>query len=103
MTKYKNQKMPKFNRTRNQSKKHTNKQILHKWATKRNRQKGGFFPTIAAIIAAISAGLSAAAPAVASGALAAAAGYATTKALKGIGGKTGAGRRIRFRKTVRRR
>ena len=83
-------------------KKHTKKQILHKWA-KRGRQKGGFFPAIAAIIAAISAGLSAAAPAVASRALAAAAGYATTKALEGIGGKTGAGRRIPRRRILRRR
>ena len=85
-----------------QTKTKTKKQILHKWA-RRGRQKGGFFPAIAAIIAAISAGLSAAAPAVATGVVGAAAAYGTTKLLEGIGGKTGAGRRIRFRKTVRRR
>ena len=103
-----------------QTKTKTKKQILHKWV-KKGRQKGGFFPIIGAILAAISAGLSAAAPAVATGAIGAAAAYATTKALEGIGGKTGSGRYvrkdslsvrkdslrtktgIRFRKTVRRR
>ena len=69
----------------------TRKQILHKWV-KKGRQKVGFFPIIGAILAAISAGLSAAAPAVATGAIGAAAAYATTKALESIGGKTGAGR-----------
>ena len=78
------------------------KQILHKWA-RRGQQKGGFFPIIGAIVAAISAGLSAAVPALATGAITAAAGYATTKVLEGIGGKTGSGRRILRRRTLRRR
>jgi hypothetical protein len=95
--------MPKCGCTRKkQTNTKTKKQILHKWV-KKGRQKGGFFPIIAGILAAISAGLSAAAPAVATGAIGAAAAYATTKALEGIGGKTGAGRRVRYRKTVRRR
>ena len=97
--------MPKCGCTRKKqtnTKTKTKKQILHKWI-KKSRQKGGFFPIIAGILAAISAGLSAAAPAVATGAIGAAAAYATTKALEGIGGKTGSGRRIRYRKTVRRR
>ena len=82
-------------------KKHTKKQSLHKWA-KRGRQKGGFFPIFGAIAAAIISGLSAAAPALATGAITAAAGYATTKVLEGIGGKTGSGRRILRRRTLRR-
>ena len=105
-----------------QTKTKTKKQILHKWV-KKGRQKGGFFPIIGAILAAISAGLSAAAPAVATGAIGAAAAYGTTKLLEGIGGKTGSGRfvrpfvktftnkkdslqtktGVRYRKTVRRR
>jgi phage-related minor tail protein len=92
--------MPKCGCTRKkQTNTKTKKQILHKWV-KKGRQKGGFFPIIGAILAAISAGLSAAAPAVATGAIGAAAAYATTKALEGIGGKTGAGRRVHVRRTV---
>jgi len=94
--------MPKCGCHTRKIKKHMKKQILHKWA-KRGRQKGGFFPIIGAIVAAISAGLSAAAPALATGAITAAAGYATTKVLDGIGGKTGSGRRILRRRTLRRR
>ena len=80
--------------TNTKTKTKTKKQMLHKWI-KKGRQKGGFFPIIGAILAAISAGLSAAAPAMATGAIGAAAAYATTKALEGIGGKTGAGRYVR--------
>ena len=94
--------------TNTKTKTKTKKQMLHKWI-KKGRQKGGFFPIIGAILAAISAGLSAAAPAMATGAIGAAAAYGTTKLLEGIGGKTGAGRRVRkdslrtgvrYRKTV---
>jgi hypothetical protein len=94
--------MPKCGCHTRKIKKYMKKQILHKWA-KRGRQKGGFFPIIGAIAAAIISGLSAAAPALATGAITAAAGYATTKVLEGIGGKTGSGRRIPRRRILRRR
>ena len=69
---------------------------IHKWV-KKGRQKGGFlFTGMALLGSAIYAGLSAAAPAIATGAITAAAGYGTTKALQQIGGS-------RRRKTIRRR
>ena len=68
-------------------KKKTRRGKLASWVKKsRKSQHGGFIFSIGAIIAAISAGISAAAPAVATGALSAAAGYATTKILKKVGG-----------------
>jgi hypothetical protein len=78
------------------------KKKLHAWA-RRGRQKGGFlFTGMALIGSAIWAGVTAAAPAVAAGALTAAAGYGTTKALEAVGGKTGSGRRKRSRRIRRR-
>ena len=76
------------------------KMKLRNWA-KRGRQRGGFVFSLAAIGAAIAAGLKVAAPLVAKGAITAAAGYATTKTLEGVGGKTGRGRGRRRR--IRRR
>ena len=73
---------------------------LRNWARK-GRQRGGFVFSLAAIGAAIAAGLKVAAPLVAKGAITAAAGYATTKTLEGVGGKTGRGRGRRRR--IRRR
>ena len=76
------------------------KMKLRNWARK-GRQRGGFIFSLAAIGAAIAAGLKVAAPFVAKGAITAAAGYATTKTLEGVGGKTGRGRGRRRR--IRRR
>lgn len=64
------------------------KSKVHKWATRgRGKQRGGFIFSMAAIGAAISAGLaSTAGTAITTGALTAAAGYGTSKALTAIGG-----------------
>lgn len=75
---------------------------ISNWA-KKGRQKGGFlFTSLALIGSAIWAGVTAAAPAVAAGAITAAAGYGTTKALEAVGGKTGSGRGKRVRRHHRR-
>jgi hypothetical protein len=71
---------------------------IRKWI-KKGRQKGGFlFTGMALLGSAIYAGLSAAAPAIATGAITAAAGYATTKALQKIGGSKRKNKIIRRRK-----
>lgn len=61
-------------------------------------QRGGLFPFLIPIFAAIAAGATAAAPIVGSAALGATTAYLTTKALKKVGG----GRRRIYRKVRRR-
>jgi hypothetical protein len=75
------------------------KRKLQAWATRgRGKQRGGFVFSMAAIGAAISAGLaSSAGTAITTGALTAASGYGTTKALQAMTG----GRRRRLSRRIR--
>ena len=68
---------------------------LRNWARRgRGKQRGGFVFSLAAIGTAISAALaSSSAATIGSAALGAATSYGVTKALQGVGGKTGSGRR----------
>ena len=76
------------------------KMKLGNWAKRgHGKQRGGFIFSLGAIGAAISAALaSSTAATVGSAALGAATSYGVTKALEGIGGKTGRGRRRRIRR-----